>query len=92
MPVMAYSPMDQGRLAERGVLGELAQRHRCSPYQVALAWVLAQADVIAIPKASRLQHVEANARALDLVLGEEELTAIDRCFPPPTSKQPLEML
>lgn len=92
MPVMAYSPMDQGRLAGRGVLGELAQRHRCSPFQVALAWVLAQADVIAIPKASRLQHVEANARALDLVLGEEELAAIDRCFPPPTTKQPLEML
>jgi diketogulonate reductase-like aldo/keto reductase len=92
MPVMAYSPIEQGRLPTSGVLAELGQQHGCSPFQVALAWVLHQEGVIAIPKASRLQHVAANARVLDLVLSGEELAAIDRCFPPPEGKQPLEML
>jgi diketogulonate reductase-like aldo/keto reductase len=92
MPVMTYSPIEQGRLPTSGVLAELGQHHGCSPFQVALAWVLHQEGVIAIPKASRPQHVAANARALDLVLSGEELAAIDRCFPPPEGKQPLEML
>ena len=63
IPVMAYSPIEQGRLATKGVLTEIAQRHGCSPFQVALAWALAQPGVVAIPKASRLEHVEANAAA-----------------------------
>jgi diketogulonate reductase-like aldo/keto reductase len=92
MPVMAYSPIEQGRLPTRGVLADLGQRHGCSPFQIALAWVLAQPGVVAIPKASRIAHAEANARTLDLVLGAEELAAIDRAFPPPAAKQPLEML
>jgi diketogulonate reductase-like aldo/keto reductase len=92
MPVMAYSPIEQGRLPTGGVLSELAQRHGCGPFQVALAWVLAQDGVIAIPKAGRPKHVEANAKALDLVLAPEELAAIDRSFPAPTAKEPLAML
>jgi diketogulonate reductase-like aldo/keto reductase len=92
IPVMAYSPIEQGRLPTRGVLTELGQRHGASPFQVALAWVLAQPGVIAIPKASRLEHVAANARALELELTPEDLAAIDRCFPPPDGKEPLEML
>jgi diketogulonate reductase-like aldo/keto reductase len=54
--------------------------------------VLAQDGVIAIPKAGRPKHVEANAQALDLVLAPEELAAIDRSFPAPTAKEPLAML
>jgi diketogulonate reductase-like aldo/keto reductase len=92
MPVMAYSPIEQGRLPTSGVLAEIGQRHGCSPFQVALAWVLHQEGVIAIPKAVRLPHVAANAGTLDLALSREELAAIDRCFPPPEGKQPLEML
>jgi diketogulonate reductase-like aldo/keto reductase len=92
MPVMAYSPIEQGRLPTSGVLAEIGQQHGCSPFQVALAWVLHQEGVIAIPKAARPQHVTANARALDLMLTREDLAALDRCFPPPEGKQPLEML
>jgi diketogulonate reductase-like aldo/keto reductase len=92
VPVMAYSPIEQGRLPTGGVLSEIGQRHGCGAFQVALAWVLAQDGVIAIPKASRIEHVTANHRALDLVLGAEDLAAIDRCFLPPEGKQPLEML
>ena len=92
IPVIAYSPIEQGRLPTGGALGEVARRHGCSPFQAALAWVLARPGVIAIPKASRLEHVEANRRALDLALTPEDLAALDRAFPPPSRKQPLAML
>jgi diketogulonate reductase-like aldo/keto reductase len=92
MPVMAYSPIEQGRLPTGGALGAIARRHGCSAFQVALAWVLAQPGVLAIPKAVRLEHVAANAAALDLQLAREDLAAIDREFPPPTRKRPLAML
>jgi diketogulonate reductase-like aldo/keto reductase len=92
MPVMAYSPIEQGRLPTGGALGEIARRREHTPFQAALAWMLAQDGVIAIPKASRIAHVDANARALQLTLTADELAAIDRQFPPPTRKQALAML
>jgi diketogulonate reductase-like aldo/keto reductase len=92
MPVMAYSPIEQGRLPHRGALTEVAKRHRATPFQVALAWVLRDAGVIAIPKAVSLAHLEANRAAVDLQLSSEDYAAIDREFPPPTGKRPLAML
>ncbi len=92
MPAMAYSPIEQGRLPAKGALGEIARRLGVGHLEVALAWVLAQPGVIAIPKASRIEHVEANRRALDLQLTAEDLAALDRTFPAPTRKQPLAML
>ena len=92
MPVMAYSPIEQGRLPTGGVLGALARKHGCTAFQIALAWVLAQPGVLAIPKAARIEHVEANAAALDLALAPEDLAAIDREFQPPMRKRPLAML
>jgi diketogulonate reductase-like aldo/keto reductase len=92
VPAMAYSPIEQGRLPTAGVLGEIGRRHGRGPFQVALAWVLAQPGVVAIPKAARPEHVDANAKALDLELTAEDLAAIDREFPPPRRKTPLAML
>lgn len=90
IPVMAYSPIEQGRLPQDGVLGTLARKHGVTPFQVALAWVMRRPDVIAIPKATRIAHVTANAAALEVVLDGEDLAAIDRAFPPPRRKVPLE--
>ena len=92
MPVMAYSPIEQGRLPTGGVLGTFARAHGCTAFQIALAWVLAQPGVIAIPKSARVEHVEANAKALEVALAPEELAAIDREFPPPMAKRSLAML
>ena len=87
MPVMAYSPIEQGRLPTGGVLGHARPaRTAARAFQIALAWVLAQPGVMAIPKAVALEHVEANAAALDLALSPEDLAAIDREFPPPTAQ------
>ena len=90
--VMAYSPIEQGRLPEGGALAEVAGRHGVDRFTVALAWLLARPGVIAIPKAARLEHVTANRRALDLALTSEDHSTLDAAFPPPIRKRPLDML
>jgi len=92
LPVMAYSPIEQGRILDDPALGEVAQAHGVSPAALALAWVLRRDSVCAIPKASSPQHVRDNATALDVELTREDLDALDRAFPPPTGPGPLEML
>ncbi|MCW1094662.1 MULTISPECIES: aldo/keto reductase [Streptomyces] len=92
IPVMAYSPVEQGRLLGHPALRDVSAAHGATPAQIALAWVLRHEDVIAIPKASSRAHVEENRAALDVVLTAEDLAMLDRAFPPPESKGPLEML
>jgi diketogulonate reductase-like aldo/keto reductase len=92
MPVMAYSPIDRGSLVENDVVVAVAEKHGATPAQVALAWVLRQDDVCAIPKASIHEHVRENRAALDLHLDNEDLTLIDEVFPPPTRSRPLDVI
>jgi diketogulonate reductase-like aldo/keto reductase len=92
MPLMAYSPVEQGRLPRGGALASVAEKHGASPFQVALAWLLNRPNVIAIPKASDEAHVRANRAALDLALDADDLGLIDAEFPPPRRKRPLDML
>lgn len=92
LPAMAYSPVDHARLPKRSPLDDLADARGVSVFQVALAWVLQQPDVFAIPKAGRIEHVRDNHRAFELQLGADECAAIDAYFRPPRSKRPLEML
>jgi diketogulonate reductase-like aldo/keto reductase len=91
MPVMAYSPIEQGRMLGHKALAEVAVRHDATPAQVALAWLLQQ-GVIVIPKATVLAHIDENLGALALKLTAAERASLDRAFPPPTSPQPLDML
>src|SRR5690348_3124814 len=92
VPVMAYSPIEQGRLLRHRTLTRLARARGCSAAQLALAWVLNRDGVVAIPKATRLEHVRDNRAALDIVLSSEERAALDAAFPPPDAAHPLEML
>ena len=92
IPVMAYSPIEQGRMLAHPALRAIAERRDATPAQVALAWLLRQEGVIAIPKASDAGHVRENHAALTLHLTAEDITDLDRAFPPPTRPQPLEML
>ena len=89
---MAYSPLGRGRLLDAPVLKQIADRHDATPAQIALALVLRQEGVIAIPKASTIEHVELNAAALEIRLDDEDIAALDRAFPPPTSEQPLDVI
>jgi diketogulonate reductase-like aldo/keto reductase len=92
IPIMAYSPIEQGRLLSDPTLQAVAARHGATSAQVALAWVLRQDGVNAIPKAGTLEHVRENRAALDLYFSKQDLAMFDRAFPPPTRPQPLEML
>ena len=92
IPVMAYSPLEQGRILGKRGLKELAARRGVTPAQVALAWVLHQKGVVAIPKAADPRHVRENRAALDLKLSAAELAELDRAFPPPAHEQPLGMI
>ncbi|MDB5365306.1 MAG: oxidoreductase [Rhodospirillales bacterium] len=87
--VMAYSPIEQGRILIHPVIRSVAARHRVTPSQVALAWVLRSDDVCAIPRASNPAHVRENLGALDLRLSAADFTELDHAFPPPKHKQPL---
>jgi diketogulonate reductase-like aldo/keto reductase len=90
--IMAYSPVEQGRLLSQPSLGRLARELGVSPVQLALAWVLRCRRLLAIPKASNLAHLEENFQALSLHLSEETLAMLDGLFPPPRRAIPLEML
>jgi diketogulonate reductase-like aldo/keto reductase len=92
MPLMAYSPVEQGRLARNARLDAVAARHDATAAQIALAWVLAQPGVIAIPKAVKPDHVRRNRAAADIALTPADMAELDRVFPRPASKRPLEMI
>jgi diketogulonate reductase-like aldo/keto reductase len=98
MPVMAYSPLESSPSEQAAMLGrpqirEVARRHGATPAQVALAWLLRQDGVVAIPKAVRLAHVRANRAALELAAGltREDLAELDAGFPAPRRRRPLAM-
>jgi diketogulonate reductase-like aldo/keto reductase len=92
LPVMAYSPVEQGRLLGHPALGLVAERHDATPAQVALAWVLRHDGIVTVPKAGTAAHVQENCGALELELTQEDLDELDAAFPPPTRPRPLEML
>jgi diketogulonate reductase-like aldo/keto reductase len=93
VPIMAYSPVGHGRgLLENATLKKIARRHNATPSQIGLAWVLRQPGVITIPKASNEKHVRDNARSIEITLTDEDLTELDREFPPPKSKKSLPIL
>ncbi len=92
IPVMAYSPVEQGRLVEHPVLARIASELDATPAQVALAWLLGRDGVIAIPKAGSEAHVRENRAAADLMLSPDIIGRIDDAFPAPTRRTSLEML
>jgi diketogulonate reductase-like aldo/keto reductase len=92
MPLMAYSPIDQGALAGDATFRRVGARHGVTAAQAALAWAIRDPNVVAIPKAVRTEHLRANVAAASLVLPAEDLAEIDRAYPPPTRSQPLGVL
>jgi diketogulonate reductase-like aldo/keto reductase len=92
IPLMAYSPLDQGGLLRKPALKKLAVEAGCTPAQLAIAWLLVQPGVVTIPKSSSRERVKENFGALDVKLSPKVLAELDRAFPPPKGRQPLEML
>jgi diketogulonate reductase-like aldo/keto reductase len=92
MPVMAYSPLGRGEILQHPLVMDIANRHGADPAQVALAFVLRQDGIIAIPKASSVEHVEQNAEALEIQFDLEDLERLEAAFPAPTTATPLDMI
>jgi diketogulonate reductase-like aldo/keto reductase len=92
IPIIAYSPVEQGRLLNDATLAAIAKKHGATSAQIALAWAIRNPNILAIPKAGTVDHVRDNAASLSVRLTEEDLTLLDRSSPPPAWKSPLEML
>jgi diketogulonate reductase-like aldo/keto reductase len=92
VPAMAYCPIDEGSLAGNGAMAAIGKARGISAAQIALAWLLTRPDVIAIPKAVKIEHLRENLAAAGLKLTDEELVLIDRLFPPPRKHTPLAIV
>jgi diketogulonate reductase-like aldo/keto reductase len=92
IPLMAYSPIEQGRLARNRSLSDIAVAHNATAAQIALAWALAQPQTMVIPKAGSELHVRENRAAADIVLTPDDHAALDKAFPPPRRKSSLDMI
>jgi diketogulonate reductase-like aldo/keto reductase len=92
MPVMAYSPIEQGRLLAHDGLQKLARNKGVTAAQLALAWLLAQNGVITIPKSGTPSHVRDNHASLDLALSPDDTAELELIFPRPPCAVPLDML
>jgi len=89
---MAYSPIEQGRLTHDKALAAFARKWDMTPAQAALAWLFASNDIALIPKTSNRSRLQENLRALDHALTPDQLLELDRLFPPPSKRRPLEMI
>lgn len=92
VPAMAYSPLGQGAILREPALAKVAAKHNATPAQIALAWVLRQPDVIAIPKSASVERTLENAKTLGITLDADDLKMLDTAFPPPGRASPLAML
>jgi diketogulonate reductase-like aldo/keto reductase len=89
--VMAYCPLAQGDIPQKSALKRIAERHRATPAQIMLAWVMRHEHVIAIPKSAQPERVRENVAATEIVLSAEDLMDLDKEFPAPRAPQPLAM-
>jgi diketogulonate reductase-like aldo/keto reductase len=92
IPIMAYSPLEEGRLVSNPKLIRFSQSCGMTPGQAALAWLFAKNDVIVIPKTGNRARLKENLAALSHKLAPSQLAELDRLFPPPAGQTPLEML
>ena len=92
VPVMAYSPLEQGRLLKHRAVNVIAKRLDATPAQIALAWVLRHEGVMTIPKSASVERVRENHGALAVALAANDVAELDNAFPPPRRKVPLEMI
>lgn len=92
LPIMAYSPIEQGRVLDHPALARIADRHDATPAQIALAWVLQHDNVLAVAKAGTVAHVRENHGALAIQLTKVDRAELDAAFPPPAERTPLETL
>ena len=90
--IMAYSPVEQGRILKNSALQKIAKESAVSTAQIAIAWLLHRPNVIVIPKSSRPEHIEQNYAAQEIALSPQEIETLEAAFPAPSRSIPLQML
>ena len=82
LTLTAYSPLGhrgysdlKGEMKDK--LNSIAKAHDATIQQIAIAWLINHKNVISIPKAFKIEHVEANAKAAEIILSENELKLIE---------------
>ncbi|MEZ5854268.1 MAG: aldo/keto reductase [Hyphomicrobiaceae bacterium] len=90
--IMAYSPLGQGSILRNAALAQVGQKHGLTPAAVAVAWTMRHPHVVSIPKAADLRHVADTFAAESLQLDADDLSVLDKAFPPPKRKSHLSML
>jgi len=75
--LVGYCPLGQGKIFDQPELQEVAERHGTSPAAVCLAWAVEKDGLVPIPKASSVEHLEANREATGLDLSEADIATID---------------
>ncbi|MFJ5624141.1 aldo/keto reductase [Peribacillus loiseleuriae] len=97
IPIMAYCPLAQGGSLRNQLLNDptilaIAGEHNANPLQIVLAWCIHSNDVIAIPRSTQEKHVIENATAASIELSKEELDKLNKIFPKPHRKLPLDIV
>ena len=83
--IMAYSPLGTGGLIGNATLEQIGKRHGVTGPAVAIAWTMRSGHVISIPESGSPEHIREDAKALALKLTADDMTTLDRVFPPPDS-------
>ncbi len=96
MAMMAYCPLAQGGSLRSNLLKSeavriIAAEREIDAFQVLLAFALHDPNIMAIPKASTIKHVEKNYQALSVTLTQRDIDLLSEDFPPPTRKMPLDI-
>ena len=75
LQLTAYLPLAYGKVMQDETLKQIAQKHRATPAQVALAWLLQQ-GFAAIPSSTKRENLQSNLAAQQLRLDDEDMAAI----------------
>lgn len=95
IPIMAYSPVGHNSVGQKRTFTNsavklIAERHNATPAQIALAWLLRRPELVVIPKSTQPQHIRENRAAHEIELTDQDVQELDKAFPPPDRKIPLE--
>lgn len=83
--IIAYSPLARGELLSgrsKQILHEVSTKYGRTPAQVAINWLISKSNVVAIPKAATIEHLEENAGASRWGISNDDANLLDRSFPP----------
>lgn len=94
--VIAYSPLDQGRLSndndKTALIQQIAEKYGRTVSQIILRYLVSRPAVVCIPKATNISHIRENASSTDFSLAEDDIELISRTFINPCVSLPTDRI